>query len=158
MVELIVDEGIEAGDLPDETRIEALLAAVWQAHGNGGEPEVCVRYAGDAAVHALNREWLEVDAPTDVLSFPMQDGPEFTAAEPLGDIILALPYSRREAERLALPVADHATHLLLHAMLHLIGFDHGEEQEQRQMRAAERQLMAGLGLHDPWPQESEDVG
>lgn len=129
--------------------------------------EVAVRLTGDEEVHGLNRQYRQQDKPTNVLSFPMIQ-PDLLATlataegsagaargyngETLvGDIVLAYQTCVREAAERAVPVADHAAHLIVHGTLHLLGHDHMIEHEAEEMEAIERDALASLGLHDPYP-------
>lgn len=113
--------------------------------------------ADDAEVHALNREWRGKDKPTNVLSFPMleredllglpADGPP----ELLGDIALALETCAREAADKGLPLEHHATHLIVHGLLHLAGHDHEiSPEDARTMELLEIKALAQLGIADPY--------
>ncbi len=156
MIGVVADEGVSLDGMPDGEAIAraaraALEAADFMASPEEGGPELCVRLASDAAVRELNARWRGKDRVTDVLSFPMQDAP-VNAAEPLGDIVLAVDFVRAEAERLGLAPRAHALHLIVHGVLHLLGFDHMEPEEEARMRAVENEAMAALGLHRPWPE------
>jgi probable rRNA maturation factor len=156
MIDIVVDEGVDMDYMPDAGRAaEAVRAACAVAGITGGEPELCIRFAGDAAVRSLNRDWRGKDKVTDVLSFPMQEG-DIDPATYLGDIVLAVPYVGREAARLTLPPADHALHLIVHGVLHLLGHDHEDDAEAERMQLLERQALARLGLHDPYPGTAEE--
>lgn len=126
--------------------------------------EVAVRFTSDAEVHVLNRDYREKDKPTNVLSFPMlapdevdllmdrveagqgAEGPEVL----LGDIVLAYATCAREAADKGIAVSAHAIHLVVHGMLHLLGYDHIEDAEADAMEAIERQALSSLGLDDPY--------
>jgi probable rRNA maturation factor len=156
MIDVIVDEGVDMGRMPDVARAtSAAQAACAQAGVSGVQPDLCIRFAGDEAVRQLNHAWRGRDEVTDVLSFPMQEG-DIDAAAYLGDIALAVPYVEREAARLALPAADHALHLIVHGVLHLLGHDHMQDADTIRMQALERRILAGLGLHDPYPETAEE--
>ena len=158
MIDVIVDDGVDMARMPGAARAIEAARAAFALAGGGGEPSLCIRFADDAAVQALNRDWRAKDRVTDVLSFPMQDG-DIDAAAYLGDIALAVPFVEREAARLALAPADHAMHLIVHGVLHLMGHDHEDDAEAAEMQALERRTMAGLGLHDPYPfEERAHVG
>jgi probable rRNA maturation factor len=162
MIDLLIDAdagGVEAGDEepfePPQRVAEAVRAALAAAGFGVAEPDLCVRFASDAAVHELNRQWRGKDRVTDVLSFPMQE-PPVDPAQPLGDIALAVPFVRAEAARLGLPFDAHLLHLVVHATLHLIGYDHADDDEAARMQALERCAMRRLGLHEPYPDEADD--
>jgi len=157
MIDIVVDDGIAAeGEepLPSTEQIEAAVREAAAAAGLAGEPELCIRFADDAEVHALNRQWRGKDKVTDVLSFPMQEGPEFDVNESLGDVIIAVPYSVRAADELSLTPPCHMLHLIVHATLHLLGYDHIDDEDAEQMHRLERSAMRRLGLHDPYPDDN----
>ena len=114
-------------------------------------------FTSDAEVQTLNREWRTRDKPTNVLSFPMlereelqglaQDGPPVM----LGDIALAYETCAREAAEKGVTLEAHATHLIVHGLLHLAGHDHVESDEQAEaMEALETRILAKLGIADPY--------
>jgi len=118
---------------------------------------VSVLFADDAAVHALNAEWRGKDKPTNVLSFPMLERadllalPEHGPPELLGDIVLALETCTREAADKQLSLEQHATHLIIHGLLHLAGHDHETSPEDaRAMELLEIKALALLGIADPY--------
>ncbi len=119
--------------------------------------EVGIRLADDADVRILNRDYRNRDKPTNVLSFAMvepgQIMEEANACQGellLGDIVLAFETCEREAAERNVPVQAHATHLIVHGMLHLLGYDHMDDAEADAMETLEREIMAKLGLHDPY--------
>jgi len=118
--------------------------------------EISVRLSGDEEVRALNAQWRGKDKPTNVLSFPMLEEEDLRAtnvASPellLGDIILARGVCEAEAAEKGVSVEQHATHLLVHGTLHLLGYDHqadgdAADMEKREIRALER-----LGIANPY--------
>ncbi len=119
--------------------------------------EISVRLADDDEVQALNRQYRQKDKPTNVLSFPMvQDDLLETLANSddgealIGDIILARGVCEREAAEKGVTPAQHATHLIVHGTLHLLGFDHIAEDEADAMEDLERAALAALGIDDPY--------
>lgn len=123
--------------------------------GAAGSIEIDICLDSDAAVRILNRDWRGKDKPTNVLSFPGLEGghaallpPE--APRPLGDIVLAYETCIREADEQGKPFAHHVQHLVVHGVLHLLGFDHEREDEAAAMESLEIRVLAGLGLPDPY--------
>ena len=122
----------------------------------GREVELSVRLASDDEVRALNAEWRRKDKPTNVLSFPMAEAYELQEADEdgptimLGDLILAHGVCEREAEEKGISVEDHATHLVVHGTLHLLGYDHQAESEATDMEAREIRALARLGIANPY--------
>jgi len=110
--------------------------------------EVSVALVDTARIHELNRRYRGVDAPTDVLSFPLDepgevaDGPETV----LGDVVIALPVAERQAREYGHTLLREAAYLTVHGVLHLLGFDHVEPEDARRMREGEEAVLAGLGL------------
>ncbi|MFG1347592.1 rRNA maturation RNase YbeY [Xanthobacter autotrophicus DSM 431] len=113
--------------------------------------EVSVTLTDDARIRVLNRDWRDKDKPTNVLSFPQPDLPEgVDAPQPLGDIIVALETLEAEASDEGKTPGNHLAHLVVHGTLHLMGYDHIEDDEAEEMEALERQVLAGLGIDDPY--------
>lgn len=118
--------------------------------------ELSVRLAGDEEVRALNSEWRGKNRPTNVLSFPMVEksdlhranvaGPELL----LGDIILARGVCETEAAEKGVSVDQHASHLLVHGTLHLLGYDHHDNDEAADMEAREVRALERLGIANPY--------
>ena len=118
--------------------------------------ELSIRLTDDWQVRTLNSQWRGKDKPTNVLSFPLADEAELRLATVdgpelmLGDIVIARGVCAAEAEAKAIPLADHAAHLLVHGTLHLLGYDHGDEGEAQDMEAREIRALARLGIPDPY--------
>ncbi|CAN5337627.1 rRNA maturation RNase YbeY [soil metagenome] len=122
--------------------------------------EISVRLTSDDEVHTLNKQYRQQDKPTNVLSFPMVQpdlietlGDTDDGEILLGDIVLAYGVCAREAEDRGVSLADHATHLIVHGVLHLLGHDHMDDVQAEAMESIEQAAMAALGLHDPYPIE-----
>jgi probable rRNA maturation factor len=118
--------------------------------------ELSIRLTSDAAVHALNSQWRGKDKPTNVLSFPMLDPDELDDANVagpellLGDIVLARGVCAGEAAEKHISVEDHATHLIVHGTLHLLGYDHHEDDDAADMEAREVRALQRLGIANPY--------
>lgn len=119
--------------------------------------EVSIRLTDDDEVQALNRQYRGKDKPTNVLSFPMVQDDLLDGLDNsddgevlLGDIILARGVCAREAAEKGVTAAGHATHLIVHGTLHLVGFDHIDDQEAEAMEDLERAALATLGIDDPY--------
>jgi probable rRNA maturation factor len=125
--------------------------------------EVSVRLTTDEEVRQLNRQYRGKDKPTNVLSFPMiqPDLLESVTANSddgevlLGDIVLAHGVCAAEAAERGVAVADHAAHLIVHGVLHLLGYDHADDAAGDAMERIERDALSSLGLHDPYPIEED---
>lgn len=142
----------------DWARIGALegLArrAVEAALAVAGEPrspaELSLLLTDDAGVQELNRTWRGQDKPTNVLSFPGSGPASPDGVSHLGDIALAYETVAREAAGEGKSLADHLTHLIVHGTLHLLGHDHGSDEEAEAMEALEVEALARLGIADPY--------
>ncbi|KQM71793.1 MULTISPECIES: rRNA maturation RNase YbeY [unclassified Sphingomonas] len=147
----------------DALALRAVRAAIERTpHGelltSPATVEISVRLASDDEVHTLNKQYRQKDKPTNVLSFPMvqPDLLETIAQNSddgevlLGDIILAHGVCVAEAGERGISVEDHAMHLMVHGALHLLGYDHIDDDEAEGMEQIERDALAALGLHDPY--------
>jgi probable rRNA maturation factor len=137
--------------MPGASRLARRAArAALAGAGTRAQGEIAVVLADDATVRRLNRTYRGKDKPTNVLSFPLAGGPAGAAAGPIGDIVLALETVLAEARAQAKRPADHAAHLVVHGVLHLLGFDHRRDVPARRMEALETRILAGLGIADPY--------
>jgi probable rRNA maturation factor len=146
----LIDVEIEAdawlADLPDgEALSRAAAEAALAIEGAVGEG-VTVLLTDDETVRDLNRRFRAKDQPTNVLSFPAPHNPERF----LGDIALAHGVCAREAAEQGKPLAHHLQHLVAHGVLHLLGYDHISDDEAESMEGLERDVLAGLGVPDPY--------
>jgi len=102
----------------------------------------------DTQLHELNRDYLGVDAPTDVLSFPASESDPETGAPYLGDILISIPRAKQQAEAAGHSVEAEVQLLVVHGTLHLLGHDHASAREKARMWKAQAEVMSGLGLSD----------
>lgn len=135
-----------------ERAAEAAFAA---AGFDASETETAILFTDDATIAALNGEWRGKPAPTNVLSFPAPDDMPVPEGElrPLGDIVLASGIIAREAEAQGKALPDHTAHLIVHGVLHLLGYDHEEEQEALAMEDLETSILKGLGISNPYERQ-----
>ena len=133
----------KAGLIPQLRRAASL--AWTRGAKNTARAEFTVLLAGDAKLRALNAKFRRKHKPTNVLSFPAADGGPY-----LGDIALAFGVAAREAKDGGKPFAAHASHLVVHGVLHLLGYDHERAREARDMEALETRILAELGIADPY--------
>lgn len=148
-----------------DARAEGAAQAALAALGLPGQGfALCVMGCDDARITVLNTEFRDKPGPTNVLSWPsaeraaefVGEAPELPEAgtpedpEHLGDIALSYDTCAREAAEQGKDLADHVTHLVVHAVLHLLGFDHIEDEDAELMEATEVRILATLGLADPY--------
>jgi probable rRNA maturation factor len=139
----------------------AIAAAAEIADADIGEAELAVMLTDDAGIRTLNNNWRGIDKPTNVLSFPAlqptgPSGPD-DAPRMLGDIAIAYDTTRREADEEQKPFDHHLSHLAVHGFLHLIGYDHEKDDDAEAMEALEREILAQLGIPDPYADRSPDA-
>lgn len=127
--------------------------------------EIAVALADDTLVRDLNARHRGRATATDVLSFPAVERPDAEwlvaaggkggEAMPLGDVIIARETAIRDARALGLPLAHHLAHLVIHGVLHCLGYDHRQDAEAEEMEALERRILARLGIPDPYATAAE---
>lgn len=125
---------------------------IWQhLNFNDQSSELSIVLTDDASIRKINAQWRQQDKPTNVLSFPAfnilageKPGPM------LGDIIIARETVEREAQQENKPFNNHLSHMIVHGMLHLLGYDHEEDVEAEQMEDMERRILQALAIPDPY--------
>ena len=141
---ITIDIDIHSGDWPDNSSeiVERGICAVLK-HEDVCDAEASVVFGDDAFVQTLNRDYRDKDKPTNVLSFPQ-------ALPMLGDSIFAYETIEREAAEQEKSFEDHLLHLSIHSTLHLLGYDHIDDQEAEAMEAIEIKILASLGVKNPY--------
>lgn len=152
-----IDLAVEGGAWGDPAGLEALarraVAAAFSVASDRprDEVEISLLFTDDSGIRALNRDWRDKDKPTNVLSFPAAPTrPGAPGPRPLGDVAVAFETVRREAEAEDKTFDDHLSHLLVHGVLHLLGYDHELEAEAEIMEGLEVKALATLGIADPY--------
>ena len=141
----IATENIEG--LPTEEQIVQWATAVVQPEGD--KVEMTVRIVDEAESHELNLTYRGKDRPTNVLSFPFEC-PDEVELPLLGDLVICRQVVEREAAEQEKPLIAHWAHMVVHGSLHLLGYDHIEDDEAEEMESLETQIMQGLGFDDPY--------
>lgn len=141
----IATENIEG--LPTEEQIVQWATAAVQPEGD--EVEMTVRIVDEAESHELNLTYRGKDRSTNVLSFPFEC-PDEVELPLLGDLVICRQVVEREAAEQEKPLMAHWAHMVVHGSLHLLGYDHIEDDEAEEMESLETQIMQGLGFDDPY--------
>ena len=153
MGKMIIDLQItceQESGLPTAEQIEQWATAAVQPQSD--EVEMTVRIVDEAESHALNLNYRGKDRPTNVLSFPFEC-PDEVELPLLGDLVICRQVVEREAQEQEKPVMAHWAHMVVHGSLHLLGYDHIEDDEAEEMESLETQIMTGLGFADPYLSE-----
>ncbi len=157
---LVIDIAVASAEwrrhLPGVERLCRETARAALAGERPGPAELSLVLTDDREIRDLNRRWRGKDAPTNVLSFAAslaRPAPE--APLVLGDVVLAFETVRREAAAQGKPLADHVRHLIVHGVLHLLGHDHEKARDAARMERLECEILARLGVPDPYRAESE---
>ena len=138
-------------------RAIAAAAATMPGAAGGASAVVCVLLCDDATIAGLNGRWRGIAKPTNVLSFPAPTDFETGAEAPLGDIVIAAGTLAREAAAAGKTVEAHLAHLAVHGFLHLLGHDHDSDQDAEAMEQLERDILARIGVADPYAAEHVDI-
>ena len=153
MGKMIIDLQIaceQESGLPTAEQIEQCATAAVQPQSD--EVEMTVRIVDEAESHELNLNYRGKDRPTNVLSFPFEC-PDEVELPLLGDLVICRQVVEREAQEQDKPVMAHWAHMVVHGSLHLLGYDHIEDDEAEKMESLETQIMTGLGFADPYLSE-----
>lgn len=156
MIVSIAVEDSGWGEIPalEELTQRAVSATLVNSHSAHKNVEAAFLFTGDAAMAALNGKWRGQPHATNVLSFPAKNTPlPEGELRPLGDIVLASGVISREAAEQGKTLPHHATHLIVHGLLHLLGYDHETNKEAAAMQELETQIVKGLGYPDPYERQ-----
>lgn len=147
MIELDLQIATTAAALPSEAQFRLWVKTALQ--GRRDEAELTIRIVDDEEGAELNETYRGKQGPTNVLSFPFE-APPGVELPLLGDIVICAPKVAREAAEQGKPLEAHWAHLTLHGCLHLLGYDHIEQEEAEAMEALETELLAALGYANPY--------
>lgn len=147
-VDVLVEAQLWSEQMESEEAVRRAVAAAGARLQQGGE--ICVVLTDDAAIQKLNRTWRQNDKPTNVLSFPAAHMRGISGPALLGDIVIAYETTAGEAMAEGKPFLDHLSHLTVHGFLHLLGYDHENDGQAEEMERLEREILATLGLKDPY--------
>lgn len=144
---MIFIDKYETVDMPVPLDLLEQAARATLAHQSAPpDADLTLVLADDAQLHALNREYLGVDAPTDVLSFPADETDPDTGAPYLGDILISVPYAARQCAQAGNTLEAELQLLTVHGALHLLGHDHDTPEEKARMWQAQSEILDNLGL------------
>ena len=143
-LELINEENLTA---PDSKQFQHWLNQVAEKLNIDGE--ICIKIIDEAESQDLNHTYRGKDQPTNVLSFPA-DLPDFVESDYLGDLAICAAIVISEATEQNKPINAHWAHMSIHGILHLLGYDHIEDEEAEEMEALEVEILGGMGIADPY--------
>jgi probable rRNA maturation factor len=151
-LDVSVGYAVPRAGLPAPASFRKWIAAALQNRIR--EADLAVRLVGAREGRALNRHYRGKDYATNVLSFPAETDevklPKGVTMPLLGDLVLCAPVIAREAREQKKPLLAHYAHLTVHGTLHLLGWDHGDDREAECMEQLEREILAGMGVEDPY--------
>lgn len=128
--------------------IDAVRTTLANDIGLEKDTNFSLRVSDDTNVQALNRDYREKDKPTNVLSFPFNE--DMDGEHYLGDIIISVDTTTKEANTQNISVENHFTHLVMHGLLHLLGYDHIEDDEAEEMESIEIEALKSLNINNPY--------
>jgi probable rRNA maturation factor len=141
-------------DLPTEEQLKQWVTAALIKRTEYEEPELTIRIVDEAESQELNNDYRGKDKPTNVLSFPFE-APAHVPIPLLGDLIICKQVVEREAIEQGKSLISHWAHMTVHGCLHLLGYDHIEDEEAEEMEAIERAIMNDLGFEDPYQDDEK---
>lgn len=155
MKNVIIDLQIASENVENLPTLEQFTLWATQAvRAENVEPEITIRIVDEAESHELNLTYRGKDRPTNVLSFPFEC-PEEVELPLLGDLVICRQVVEKEVAEQGKPLLAHWAHMVVHGSLHLLGYDHIEDDEAEEMEALETQIMQGLGFDDPYSYDEE---
>lgn len=146
-MEFYIDNRQETFEVDDELNklIESVIIKSLNVEGLSTEVEVSISFVDNVEIKELNKMYRNIDKATDVLSFPMDE--DILVPMPLlGDIIISIETAREQANELGHSLNREICYLIAHSMFHLMGYDHMEEEEKKEMRLKEKQVMKDIGI------------
>ena len=132
-------------DFPTALLQRAAQAAL-KHQGRSLKADLSIVLTDNRRLRQLNRDYLGIDAPTDVLSFPASESDPETGAAYLGDILISIPYARASSKKAGNSLEEEVQLLVVHGVLHLLGHDHARPREKSRMWKAQREILEALGL------------
>ena len=153
MIELDLQLATEASDLPAEAQLRRWVELTLRQRT--ADSELTIRLVDAEEGQELNRTYRHKDYATNVLSFPAEVPDGLLDIPLLGDLVICVPVVEREAREQNKALEAHWAHLVIHGCLHLLGYDHIDDEEAEEMEGLERQLLAELGYPDPYRDDEE---
>ncbi len=141
----------QASNLPDEQQIQGWVDAALQNHPS--DTEIVVRIVDEQESAELNQQYRHKSGPTNILSF-LVDLPEGIELDLLGDLVICAPVLEKEAIEQQKVLADHWAHIIIHGVLHLLGYDHIEDGEAELMESKEISILNTLKIANPYQQDN----
>ena len=146
-LELELQRVSSAGSIPADAEFNRWAQAALS--GRRERTELVIRVVDEEEITALNRDYRGKEGPTNVLSFPFEAPPP-VESDLIGDLVICAPVVEREASGQGKPAQAHWAHMVVHGVLHLLGYDHLDEGEAQEMETLERKVLDRLGYPDPY--------
>lgn len=154
LLDLEIQRATEITEVPGDEQFRQWAESALT--GREGEYSLAIRVVDEVEALRYNREYRDRDYATNVLSFPAElpEGlPEAVRESQLGDLLICAPVVAREAREQQLPEPDHWAHLVIHGVLHLLGYDHQQDDDADVMEALENKILSGFGVANPYRDE-----
>lgn len=147
MNKVIIQNISKTKSLPSKTRFKAWVDQALSGHGKNHE--ILIRFVGNKEITELNRKYRKKNKPTNIISFQFETPPGVKTNH-LGDLVICTPLVKQEAKTQHKTITAHLAHLIVHGVLHLLGYDHKTEKETIAMEALEIKHLKKLGLNNPY--------
>ncbi len=146
-----LQQEVESPQLPSEAQLQSWVNAALSGQRDSGE--LCIRIVDEAESQSLNHQYRGKDKSTNVLSFPFELPEGVPEMDLLGDLVVCAAVVEREAGEQGKPLHHHWAHMIVHGCLHLLGYDHINDEEAEIMESLEREILAGLDIEDPYQEQ-----
>ncbi|BBI63285.1 rRNA maturation RNase YbeY [Vreelandella sulfidaeris] len=156
--EIVIDRQAAINEplLPSLTQLTQWVGCVFAHHPDDQRREVTIRFVDERESQTLNRDYRSKDKTTNVLSFPFESPPGIDLPL-LGDLVICHAVVAQEASEQDKPLEHHYAHMVVHGILHLMGYDHIDDQEAEEMEQFERELLAELNIPDPYADNTHAI-
>ncbi|NLK85814.1 MAG: rRNA maturation RNase YbeY [Aeromonadales bacterium] len=152
-LQIATDEPLES--YPSLEKMESWVKTALEVGGRTKDSELTIRMVDSDEIHALNKDYRNVDRPTNILSFPFEMPEGIEDLPLLGDLVICKEVLERECKEQNKTLEEHFCHLIIHGSLHLLGYDHIEDSDAKIMEPLEIKALALLGFRNPYEDDEE---
>jgi len=153
--ELEIQRVVDSADIPSDTELQSWVELA--LHDYSADAEVVIRIVDNAEISALNQQYRHKQGATNILSFPFEVPEGVEGIDLLGDLVVCSSVLEQEANSQGKPLKNHWAHIIIHGILHLLGYDHIEESDANEMEAKEVLMLQKIYINNPYQEQEVNV-